>query len=79
MIYNREKMNEKKERNFNNPVHLPDCFLNVTNRLVAMEYYEQIQQIIPEETIKLMCEHIKKIIDEYLININILSATNCII
>lgn len=46
------------------PVHLPDCFLNVTNRLVAIEYYEQIKQIIPEETINLMCEHIKKILDE---------------
>jgi len=57
-------MNEKKERILNNSVHLPDCFLNVTNRLVAMEYYEQIKQIIPEETIKLMCEHIKRIIDE---------------
>jgi hypothetical protein len=46
------------------PVHLPDCFLNVTNRLVAMEYYDQIKQFIPAETINLMVEHIKRILDE---------------
>ena len=57
-------MDEKTGKILYNPVHLPDCFFNVTNRLIAIEYYEQIKQIIPEDTIKLMCEHIKRILDE---------------
>ena len=43
---------------------IPDCFLNVTNRLIAMEYYEQIKQMIPETTINLICMHIQRILGE---------------
>lgn len=44
-------------------VHLPDCFQNATNRLVASKYDAQMKIMLKEEINDLMCDHIKRIVD----------------